>query len=182
MTHREAIALLDHPLLRGVTRGGAAFHWADLGCGAGTFTFALAEFLGPGSTIEAMDLTPGIRKQTTAGQVSIVPTAADITQPNPALQNLDGILIANVIHYIRDQPAFVQMLHATLKPGGILVLVEYDTDTPVPHWVPYPLSFPAAARLFTPPHWTPPQRGNTRPSAYGRGHLYTALTQKIDDK
>jgi SAM-dependent methyltransferase len=193
MTHREATRFLDNPALRNFnssSHGGAAnhapvavapvpVHWADLGCGSGAFTLALAEFLPPGSTIQAIDLTPGIKKQITRNKVTILPQVADITQPNPALENLDGVLIANAIHYIRDRPGFILLLHSILKPGGILCLIEYDTDSPVPRWVPYPLSFNSASRLFVPPKWAELQKGNTRPSAFGRTYLYLAITQKI---
>jgi len=187
MTHREATAFIDTPALRNLATSNPALrtlatstptHWADLGCGTGTFTLALAEFLAPGSTIDAIDLTPGIHKQTTKTNITILPQAADIAQPNPTLQNLDGILIANALHYIKDQPGFEQLLHSTLKPGGTLIIIEYDTDTPVPRWVPYPLSYASATRLFAPPHWTSLQKGNTRPSAYGRANLYAAFTTK----
>jgi ubiquinone/menaquinone biosynthesis C-methylase UbiE len=56
MTQRDAIALIDHPILRAAP----PTHWADLGCGSGTFTLALATLLPPGSTIEAIDLRPGV--------------------------------------------------------------------------------------------------------------------------
>lgn len=177
MTHREATTFLDHPTLRNLMIT-TPTHWADLGCGSGTFTLALAEFLAPGSTIDAIDLTPGSKKQTTRNNVTILPQAADITQPNPTLKDLDGILIANALHYVHDQPGFIKMLHAALKPGGTLIVVEYDTDTPVPRWVPYPISYASANRLFAPSAWTQLQKGNTRPSAYGRANLYCTFTTK----
>ncbi|HVU95396.1 MAG TPA: class I SAM-dependent methyltransferase [Puia sp.] len=177
MTHREATTFLDTPALRTLMTG-TPTHWADLGCGSGTFTLALAELLAPHSTLAAIDLQPGIKQQTTKNNITIRPQAADITQPNPTLQNLDGILIANAIHYVRDQPAFIKMLHTALQPGAVLILIEYDTDTPVPRWVPYPLSYTSASRLLSPPDWTPLQKGNTRPSAYGRANLYCAFTTK----
>jgi len=206
MTHREAIALLDNPLLRGLTgrtgmRTSAApattaglpgnlnttnaaspsiahppLHWADLGCGAGTFTFAIAHYLPSGSTIDAIDLNPSIAKQTTDGGVTILPRAADFNQPTPGVKKLDGIIMANALHYVKNQPALLQSLHAALKPGGIFLLVEYDTDTPVPRWVPYPLSFVTATRLFTPPCWQSLQKGNQRPSAFGRSTIFSAYT------
>ena len=70
------------------------------------------------------------------------------------------------------------MLHTALKPGGTLIIIEYDTDTPVPRWVPYPLSYHSATQLFSPADWTRLQKGNTRPSAYGRANLYNAFTTK----
>jgi len=176
MTHRDATALLDSPTLALQTAQPQL--WADLGCGSGVFTLALAEYLPSNSSIYAVDLRPTVKKQLTPGGVSILPQTADITQPNATLHSLDGILLANAIHYIADRPAFTTMLHTALKPGGILLIVEYDTDTPVPRWVPFPLSFPAAARLFAPPLWTPLQKGNTRPSTFGRSNLYTAITRK----
>lgn len=191
MTHREAIALLDNPVLRGLT---GRPHWADLGCGAGVFTLALANFLPTGSTIDAIDLNPGIAKQTTNNNVTIQPRTADFTKlnladlgapvsthsfslptsPSPGL--IDGILMANALHYVKNQPALLQRLHTALKPGGIFLLVEYDTDIPLPRWVPYPLSFTTATHLFAPPHWQTLQKANERPSAFGRSTLYTAYT------
>ena len=113
MTHREATTFLDTAALRTLITGtptpaGRATagtpHWADLGCGTGVFTLALAELLAPHSTIAAIDLQPGIKQQTTKNNVTILPQAADITQPNPTLQNLDGILIANAIHMSATNP------------------------------------------------------------------------------
>lgn len=67
MTQRDAIALIDHPLLHAASRDHwadlatiAPVRWADLGCGSGTFTLALAGLLPSGSTIDAIDLRPGI--------------------------------------------------------------------------------------------------------------------------
>jgi ubiquinone/menaquinone biosynthesis C-methylase UbiE len=179
MTHREATTFLNSPALNNLSAQ-EPLRWADLGCGSGVFTLALAEYLPPHSTLHAIDLQPTIKKQTTPNGITIFPQTADITQPNPALKMLDGILIANAIHYVADQPAFIKMLHAILKPGGAVVLVEYDTDTPVTRWVPYPLNFQAATRLFISPRWTRLQKGNTRPSAFGRSNLYAAFATKIN--
>ncbi|GGB22958.1 class I SAM-dependent methyltransferase [Puia dinghuensis] len=190
MTHREAISLIDNAWLRNLTAYPPSTgpgnlpqapqpgptRWADLGCGSGTFTLALAHFLPKDSAIEAIDLHPDIKRQTTSNGVHIHPREADFVTGHLHLQHLDGILMANALHFVRDKPALLQTLHSALRPGGIFLLVEYDSDTPVPLWVPYPLSFTAAPRLFSPPRWTPIQKGNTRPSTFGRGQLYSALT------
>jgi ubiquinone/menaquinone biosynthesis C-methylase UbiE len=42
-------------LIGGARIGGGAMTWADLGCGDGTFTLALAAILPRGSIIHAMD-------------------------------------------------------------------------------------------------------------------------------
>jgi ubiquinone/menaquinone biosynthesis C-methylase UbiE len=183
MTQRDAIALIDHPFLRWPTpRAGADLlpapaHWADLGCGSGTFTLALAGLLPPGSTIEAIDLRPGITRQTTAGGVTIIPRSADFVKDAIHLSGLDGILMANSLHYVRDKPALLQKLRAHYRAhtAGALLLVEYDTDRPAPHWVPYPLSFAEAAKLLPPAGWPHIQKLGSRASAFGRAELYALL-------
>lgn len=163
MTHREALALIDTPYLRSKT----PTRWADLGCGSGTFTLALADLLAPGSTIEAIDLEPTIRAQTTNKNVTIHPRTADFTKLD--LSAFDGILMANSLHYVKDQRHFLSRLQ------GTLLLVEYDTDRPVPRWVPYPLSYNNAVTLLAATGHPNIQKLGTHPSAFGRSELYAAL-------
>lgn len=173
MTHRDATTFIDNAALRNLP---SPVRWADLGCGSGTFTLALAQFLTAGSTIEAIDLQPGIRQQTTPHGVGIHPRTADFVNDDLHLQGVDGILMANSLHYVRDKVVLLTKLRGALRPGGALLLVEYDTDIAVPRWVPYPLSFAAATRLFAPPDWSPLQKLGERPSAFGRSKLYSMLT------
>lgn len=181
MTLADAIALIDHPPLRNYlakSTGDATpghtpspTRWADLGCGSGLFTLALAHYLAPGSTIEAIDLHPTIRHQTTPGGVTIRPRIADFTRDDLVLAGLDGILMANSLHYVRDKTAFL----ARIKEVPALLLVEYDTDRPVPRWVPYPVSFASASALFAAAGRPQVRKLGTRPSAFGRAELYGAL-------
>src|SRR5438105_7404412 len=90
--HVDQADLID--LLRpGVdTKGG---HWADLGAGEGAFTLALAELLGPGAHIIAVDrdrhalsaLSQSMGKR--FPQTSLEVQVADFTKP-VALKDLDG--------------------------------------------------------------------------------------------
>src|SRR5713226_1192489 len=53
---------VDQAELVGLLRGGAVGergHWADLGAGEGAFTLALADLLGPGAHITAVDRDGG---------------------------------------------------------------------------------------------------------------------------
>ena len=186
MTHQEAFSLIDNEYLR---NNPTPTRWADLGCGSGTFTLALADLLAPGSSIEAIDLRPGIAAQTTAGGVTIHPRTADFTTltfatpsgipaapipdrfwPGHAPLEFDGILMANALHYVPDQREFL----TNLKTNALL-LIEYDIDLPVARWVPYPLSFNKAVELLTSTHWPQVQKLGTHPSAFGRSELYAAL-------
>lgn len=57
------------------------------------------------------------------------------------LPPLDGIVMANSLHFVRTKEPVLQRVRGCLKPGGRLLLVEYNTDQGN-IWVPHPLSFP----------------------------------------
>jgi SAM-dependent methyltransferase len=64
---------------------------------------------------------------------------ADFTVPL-ALPLLDGALMANALHFQRDQGTVVRSLREYLRPGGRLLIVEYNIDRAnraVPHPAPY---------------------------------------------
>lgn len=65
---------------------------------------------------------------------------ADFTRPLD-LPLLDGIVMANALHFQTDQDGLVARLRGYLRPGGRLLIVEYNVDCgnfAVPHPVPYP--------------------------------------------
>ena len=70
---------------------------------------------------------------------------ADFTRPLP-LPPLDGVVMANSLHFQRQKDAVIQMVRGYLRPGGRLLLVEYNADKGNP-WVPYPLSYPTWSAL-----------------------------------
>lgn len=119
--------------------------WADLGAGDGAFTSALAARLGAGSQVLAIDLDERalarLRHEARgrSGWASIDTVAADFTtEPLPA--GLDGILLANALHYVTAarQATLLAALAARLAPAGRVVVVEYDLERGNP-WVPHPL-------------------------------------------
>lgn len=172
MKLQEAIQLIAHKDLTVHT----PVNWADLGCGSGTFTSALAHYLPAGSSIYAVDkeLSSGLHIPAPAG-VQVSPRQLDFVKEDLPFASLDGIIMANALHYVKDQAAFVNKLKAALGPDGILVIVEYDTDTPVPVWVPYPLSFIRLQKLFSAAGYTHIEKTGERSSVYGRANLYASL-------
>lgn len=139
MNHADHVNLLRG----GVPAPGGV--WADLGSGAGAFTLALADLLGPGAAIYSVDQRAGaLREQERAmrarfPQTTVHYLTADFTR-RLDLPPLDGAVMANALHFVRDKDPVVRLVRGYLKPGGVFILVEYDTDRGNP-WVPYPLSY-----------------------------------------
>ena len=175
MDHADHVRLLRE----GVHGGGST--WADLGSGEGAFTLALADLLGPTGTICTVDRDgramqvqlPRVRGAFPG--VSLTPLVADFTHPLE-LPPLDGIVMANSLHFERDKLAVLGLVKGYLRPAGRLVLVEYDTDHGNP-WVPYPLSFRSWAALAAEAGFRETRRLVSVPSRF-LGSIYSAVSRR----
>lgn len=149
--------------------------WMDLGCGTGTFTFALAELLPDGSDIVAVDRDEEVLRTLSAEHhgVRIAKKAADVTQL--AFAPMDGVLMANLLHFVKDPAALLSRI-ASFAPH--VLLVEYDTERARPPWVPYPVSRKKASTLFAQAGFTQMIALGERPSAYGPEPLYALSFSK----
>ncbi len=150
--------------------------WADLGCGDGIFTLALATLLPAGSTIHAMDRNARALRSIPRAHsgTSIVTHVGDFTSPPWPFGSLDGVMLANALHYVRDQPAFLQLCGAAMQVPRRFLIVEYDTDEPN-RWVPYPVSRRTLEDLFTDAGSATIQWLGSRPSIYRRAPIYAAM-------
>ena len=151
--------------------------WADFGCGNGTFTLALATMLSPGSFVYAIDSNATFLKQIplSYNQVSIEKHKADFIHDKLPFEKVDGILMANSLHYVQHKDAFLKKSTTFLKKDGRFLVVEYNTDQPVPVWVPFPVSFIALQGLFKNLGYNAVRLLGERPSVYKHAHLYSAL-------
>ena len=174
MTLSQALTLISpaagHVTPTGQAAPGTPQTWADLGCGSGLFTQALAQILPTGSTIYGIDTNPTLRRQ--EKPTSIIPIEGDFITDPLDLPPLDGILMANSLHYVKDKPALIKKLRDLMHPDSLFLIVEYDMDEPVPTWVPYPVSYNALFGLFG-----NIQKLGQRPSVFGRANIYAALVQ-----
>jgi len=159
---------------------GASF--ADLGAGSGAFTLALRELLGPSADIYAVDrdetkltlLEQAYRSRFgSAEHLHLVPAnfAHDLDLPP-----LDGILMANSLHFFRDQEKVLRHIGTFLKPGGMLLLVEYNVDRGNP-WVPHPLSFESFRKLAPRAGFSEPRLLTKHPSSFLR-EFYSGVVYK----
>ncbi len=140
MDHADHVGLLRPAV---TTSGGT---WADIGAGQGAFTLALADLLGPGASIVAVDRDAGAlaaNARAVAGRfpaTTLTTLVADLRGPLE-LPLLDGLVAANSLHFVAraEQPATIVRLAGHLRPGAPFVVVEYDADRGNP-WVPHPFS------------------------------------------
>jgi len=165
-------------LLGGERLSRTAATWADLGCGEGTFTLALASLLPVGSVIHAMDRDRSALRRIPAAHAdaSIVAHVGDFTVMPWPFAALDGVLLANSLHYVADQAAFIRACAPAMKARHRFLVVEYDTDAANP-WVPYPLSRATLTRrVATAGYSSITWLGATR-SRYRRASIYAALVE-----
>ena len=181
MNTREAVALIAGavPAPVGI--------WADVGAGDGTFTRALVELLGPGSQIYAVDrdarAVAALARWASKQAANVIPVTADFTRPFelPGLEepSLDGILLANALHFVPDAGPVLARLTKWLRPGGRVVFVEYDRRA-ASRWVPYPIPAARLPALAASAGLSAPAITATRPSSFG-GVLYVAAADRLPD-
>lgn len=178
MRHEDAVALIVDAV------GGRGGVWVDLGAGGGTFTRALAELLGPGSRVYAVDRDDSavttLARWAEAHAPHVTAMAADLSQALDldALVGtpLDGILIANALHFIRDADEVLALFAKSLRPGGRLLLVEYD-QREASRWVPYPVPISRLPSLAAAAGLSPFTVTASRPSMY-QGVMYAACADR----
>jgi SAM-dependent methyltransferase len=90
---------------------------------------------------------------------------------------LDGIIMANSLHFVRHKDPVLQLIRSYLRPAGRLILVEYNSDRGN-MWVPYPFSYETWETLSRHNGFTQTQLLTTVPSRYF-GEIYSALSMVV---
>jgi ubiquinone/menaquinone biosynthesis C-methylase UbiE len=156
--------------------------WADLGAGAGAFTMALRELVGAEANIYAVDADAprlqDLQKEYAdrfgdTANLHLMP--ADLSK-RPETPPLDGVLMANSLHFFENKEPLLRAIRTLLKPGGLLLLVEYNVDQGN-MWVPYPLSFDSFRELAPRAGYAEPALLATHPSNFLR-EFYSASARK----
>ena len=156
--------------------------WADLGCGDGTFTLALADLLASGSVIHAIDLDASALRRIPAAHrdVRITTHHGDFMEQPWPFTDLDGVLMANSLHYVENQAAFIRACESQMKPRRRFLIVEYDTNE-ANRWVPYPISRTRLTTLFEQAGYSSVRVLRSRPSLYRRAPLYAVAIERSSD-
>jgi ubiquinone/menaquinone biosynthesis C-methylase UbiE len=175
MDHHDHVNLLRN----GIPEAGGV--WADFGSGRGAFTLALAELIGPTGEVYSIDKDRGSLRQQERTmkvefrQVTAHYMKADFTKPLD-LPLLDGLLIANALHFLQYKDKAIQLLANYLRPGGRFLMVEYNTDRGNT-WVPHPFSYPTWEKLSQRNGLTGTHLLATVPSRF-LGQIYSAISYR----
>jgi SAM-dependent methyltransferase len=172
VNHGDLVGLIEG----GVTERGG--RWAELGAGEGNFTRALADLLGPGAHITAGDRDARALRTLANGSfdgVEVETRVGDFTRPL-GLSELDGIVMANSLHFVRDKAPVVESVRQMLRLGGKLIVVEYGTDRGNP-WVPHPFSYPSWETMAAQAGFVRTRLLRTIPSRH-LGSIYAAVSER----
>src|SRR5262245_6617670 len=113
MQHEDHVGLLRD----GIPETGGV--WADLGSGGGPFTLAVADLIGPSERIYSIDTDRrALREQEQAMRarfpgVVVDYLVADLSQRQP-LPPLDGVVMANSLHYQRKKEPVLELVQSYL--------------------------------------------------------------------
>ena len=176
MDHKDHVNLLRPANL---SQGGT---YADFGAGSGAFTLALRELIGFHASIYVVDkdqralndLEKAHRAEFGTSQ-NVHAVRADFTRAL-SLPPLDGIVMANSLHFFKDKEKVLRHVRTFLKLNGALLLVEYNADSGNP-WVPYPLSFETYRALAPRAGFSEPRLLAQHPSRFLK-EFYSAVAYR----
>lgn len=107
---------------------------ADIGAGTGYFVPHLAEAVGAGGRVLALDVEPNMvaymeRRIEQAGLQNV--TARQVSESDPGLSeaSIDRGLIVNTWHHIGDREHYAAKLAGALKPKGSVLIVDFTRES-----------------------------------------------------
>jgi ubiquinone/menaquinone biosynthesis C-methylase UbiE len=175
MNHADHVGLIK----RAVSPGGT---WADFGSGYGAFTLALADILGREGRIYSIDKNNSSLSSQKQKFVELFPQTriryilSDFRK-RLDLPQLDGIIMANSLHFVEEKISVLEMMCEYLKEGGKFVLVEYNVDVGN-QWVPYPISFKTFKKMVQANRFSQPKPLGKIASTFLK-EIYSCYCMKI---
>ena len=114
---------------------------ADIGAGEGKWTAAVASRVGPGGHVFSTELDPKriekIRRAVRKAGLANVTVVAAGPQETGLLENCcDAIFLRGVYHHLTQPAAINQSLWKALRPGGLLVVIDFPPKLLLWPWRP----------------------------------------------
>jgi ubiquinone/menaquinone biosynthesis C-methylase UbiE len=104
---------------------------ADVGAGSGLFTRLFADKVGREGRVYAVDISKEFlehiaeeSKKRGQAQVKTVAGSQDATNLEPG--SVDLVFLSDVYHHFEDHEKMLASIHRALRPGGSLILIEFD--------------------------------------------------------
>jgi ubiquinone/menaquinone biosynthesis C-methylase UbiE len=109
---------------------------ADIGAGTGLFTRLIADRVGPKGRVYAVDISPAFlkyiadeAKRRKQPQIQTVLGTQEVT--NLPAGAVDVAFLCDTYHHLEHPETLLASIHRALRPGGRLVMVEFDRSRPV---------------------------------------------------
>jgi predicted methyltransferase len=142
IARERAQAELDAPKLAEVLELKPGMTVADIGAGFGAMTVVLGKWIGSGHVFatDIADLQLRTIREYAEREglknVTVIEGAAASTNLPAAC--CDAVFLRHVYHHIGEIDAFNKSLHASLKPGGRLAIIDFEArkGSPLPEGVP----------------------------------------------
>ena len=109
---------------------------ADIGAGTGAFSIPFAKAVAPSGVVLAQDIWPAlldyIEKKAEKEQLNNLQTALGKgDDPNLPQDHIDVVFFHDVFHNVLDRQGYLEILAASVKPGGRIAIVEQEFDDPI---------------------------------------------------
>lgn len=106
---------------------------ADIGAGTGYFEPHLSRAVGPTGKVLALDIEPDmvryLRQRAEKEKLTnVVAQQVALGDTGLSAGSVDRILIVDTWHHIPDRAAYTQKLAAALRPGGLVVIVDFTLE------------------------------------------------------
>ncbi|MFI6443254.1 methyltransferase domain-containing protein [Kitasatospora sp. NPDC050543] len=136
-SHRSRTAATSAAYLLAHVRAGQAL--LDVGCGPGTITADLAELVGPGGRVVAVDASPQVLEQAAEyvagrGLDNVVFEVADVHAVRFEDGEFDVVHAHQVLQHVGDPVAALREMRRVTAPGG--VVAARDADYAAMTWYP----------------------------------------------
>jgi ubiquinone/menaquinone biosynthesis C-methylase UbiE len=107
---------------------------ADLGAGTGYFLAHLSRAVGPTGAVLALDVEPDMVRYMTEraakeGLANVRAQRVPFDDPGLAPGSVDRILVVDTWHHIADRERYSAKLHAALRAGGAVLVVDFTQET-----------------------------------------------------
>ena len=113
---------------------------ADIGCGRGYFTYALAKAVGEKGMVYATEISEKSLKSVSDrvkadGLKNILPVLSDPADTKLDSNSLDAAFICNVLHHVPKEGRLplVKDIARSLRPGGCFFIVDWRFDAKIGH-------------------------------------------------